>query len=335
MKTQTYTREDLIKNLPDCSLFSTDTKEINEDAWLLSRSLGIGGSDIGSICGVNPFATARQVYLSKTGQYTPEFSNGAIERMHFGTILEPIVTSEYMRRTGKKVVPLNAILKNNKHPWALANVDGIILNEEGIPEGILECKTAGEYSVADWEEGDVMQSYIYQLNWYLFVTGLKWGAIACIVGGNKFYSYEIYRNDSLIDTTLLPKADHFWNENVKKLIEPDVTASDNELLAELFSTSDKGAEVSLAEDLYDDLARTVFECKAKIKELKRIEDEATAKIKDVLREAEIGYCNSYLVTWKQQTQTRVDTSVLKTMYPNVYADVCHTINIRKFLVKEL
>jgi predicted phage-related endonuclease len=51
---------DLTKYLTTCKVFSTVSQQEDEAGWLAARSRGIGGSDIGPICGVSVFTTARR-----------------------------------------------------------------------------------------------------------------------------------------------------------------------------------------------------------------------------------------------------------------------------------
>ena len=329
---------DVLKYLTNCNILSTVSQEEDEKEWLANRTKGIGGSDVGAICGVNKYSSARLIYLKKTGQYQDgedEFSDAALERMHFGRMLEPVVANEYVRRTGNKVVVSPATLTHKDYPWAIANVDRLIVNDEGVPYGILECKTASEYMDEAWSEGDVPISYLYQLNWYLWVTGLEYGVIACLVGGNKFYYYEIWRNDELLRDEILPKVDRFWNYHVKNLIEPELTGTDadSESVANENSEVIKGSEIVLEDETMNELAATVKECKAKIKELEATEKEAANRLKDVLKNNEIGYTKDYIIKWSPRSQSRIDSTKLKEKYPEVYADCVKQINFRVFTVK--
>jgi len=278
------------------------------------------------------------VYLKKTGQYQDgedEFSDAALERMHFGRMLEPIVANEYVRRTGNKVVVSPATLTHKDYPWAIANVDRLIVDDKGIPYGILECKTASEYMDDAWSEGDVPISYLYQLNWYLWVTGLEYGVIACLVGGNKFYYYEVFRNNDLLRDEIFPKVDKFWNYHVKELVEPNLTGTDadTEYVASENAEVIKGSEITIDDDVLNELASVVKECKAQIKELKATEKEAANRLKDALKNNEIGYTKDYIIKWSPRSQSRIDSTKLKEKYPEVYADCVKQINFRVFTVK--
>ena len=192
--------KELLSYLPNVTVVSTVRQEDDEKEWLNVRTKGIGGSDIGAICGVSPFSSARQIYFNKTGQFQDALKPGAAaqERMRFGHLLEPIVADEFARRTGKKLLEIDATFCHKDFPWRRANVDRLIVDDDGKPYGILECKTTSEYNNDEWEEGEILLSYMYQLNWYLHILDLKYGAFACLVGGNKFYYYEVFRNDELI-----------------------------------------------------------------------------------------------------------------------------------------
>ena len=331
----------ILKSLTNCRVFSTAQQEVDEAAWLAARSRGIGGSDVGAVCGMNPWTSARAIYLKKTGQYIDgfgEFDDASKERMHFGHMLESIVADEFARRTGKKVAVSPATLQHKDYPWALANVDRFIVDDEGNPYGILECKTASEYSNEAWKEGDVPIYYLYQLQWYLWVTGLQYGAIACLVGGNKFYYYEVHYNALLIEEEIFPKVEKFWNYHVKELVPPALEGSDTdkELLDIVNPPSEveKNTEVFLTEDdTYDDLAATIVDCKRQIKELEKIQLEATNRIKEKMGINELAYTAGHHIKWSPRKTTRLDTTAIKTERPDIYAKYAKTTESRTFTVK--
>jgi len=326
-----------------CRIMSTVKQEDDEAEWLRTRTRGIGGSDIGPICNVSPFTSPRQLYLTKTGQYPDGLAKdeGRQERMHFGHKLEPIVASEYIERHNKDkpeeehlyAFDINVTLAHKDYPWALANVDRLLVNVHGDVVGVLECKTTSEYMNDEWNEGEVLLTYLYQLQWYLFVTGIPFGAIACIVGGNKFYSYEIFRDDNLINTVLLPAAKHFWFENVAKLIEPEMQAVDTEFANEIYSMVIKGSEKTFTDESADAIVAEFVRYREAEKEAKELKEAAQNKIKDLLKETEIGYTANYVVKWSGQSQRRVNTDLLKSTFPEVYEAVLKTITFRRMMVK--
>ena len=326
-----------IRQLTNCTIYSTANQSNDEAAWLKARTGGIGGSDVGAICGVSPFTSARQIYLNKTGQYPDSMqpNEAAKERMHFGHILEPVVADEYAKRTGAKLITLEATMQHKEHPWALANIDRLIVDDAGNPIGILECKTTGEYNNDEWEGGEILMSYIYQLNWYLWILGLERGAFACLVGGNKFNYYDVFRNDELLNDVIIPAAKSFWFDNVLALKEPEMQSTDTEFANGIYSAVVKNSEIVLDDDVANDLARTIFECKANIKELTATMEEAQNRIKDRIKDNEIGYTKDYTIKWSPRAQMRVDTDKFKTTFPEIYAQVLKKIEFRAMYVKGL
>lgn len=329
--------KELLSYLPNCTVLSTVSQQEDEEAWLKARTRGIGGSDVGAICGVSPFSSARQIYLKKTGQFdeSTQMSKAQQERMHFGHLLEPIVANEFSSRTGKKLIEVGATLAHKDYPWALANVDRLIVDDDGKPYGILECKTTSEYNNEEWENGEILLSYIYQLNWYMFILDISYGAFACLVGGNKFYYYEVFRNDELLKDTIFPAAEHFWNVNVKQLVEPELQVADEDFVNLTYSEVEKNSEITIEDDNINELAAVVVECKKRMKELETTMKEAQVRIKDCMQEHEIGYCRDYTIKWSPRTRTAVDNNLLKKNFPEVYEQCLRTTSYRALTVKGL
>lgn len=327
--------QDILKHLPNVRVVSTVSQQENEEEWLAVRNKGIGGSDVGAICGVSPFSSARQIYFNKTGQFEEALKPGAAaqERMHFGHLLEPIVADEFAQRTGKKLVEMGATVYHKDYPWRRANVDRLIVDDDGKPYGILECKTTSEYNNDEWESGDILLSYVYQLNWYMHILDLTYGAFACLVGGNKFYYYEVFRNDELLNETIIPTVTDFWFNNVQALKEPELQAQDTEFANTVFAEVVKNSEIALEDEESNSLANTVFECKVKIKELTQIMEEAQNRLKDRLKDKEIGYCRDYTIKWSPRSQKRVDTLMLKTDFPEIYEKCIKQTEFRVFTIK--
>lgn len=331
----------ILEYLPNCRVFSTVRQEDDEAAWLRARTNGIGGSDVGAICGVSPFTSARQIYFNKTGQFEDSIkhSDAAKERMHFGHLLEPVVADEFARRElhdtleGFSLVEIDATFQHKDNPWALANIDRLIVDNDGKPWGILECKTTSEYMNDEWESGEILMSYMYQINWYLWILGLERGYFACLVGGNKFYAYPVFRNDELLNDVIIPAAKKFWFDNVLALKEPEMQCTDTELANTLYSDVVKNSEIVFEDDTTNELARTVFDCKAKIKELTATMEEAQNRLKDKLKDNEIGYCRDYTVKWSPRRQTRVDTDRLKKEFPEVFEACKKQVSFRAMSVK--
>lgn len=56
------------------------TLNLSRDEWLKYRKQGIGGSDAGAICGLNPYTTAMHVYYNKTSETVSDTDSEAMRQ---------------------------------------------------------------------------------------------------------------------------------------------------------------------------------------------------------------------------------------------------------------
>ena len=68
------------------------TANMDRTAWLRKRKEGIGGSDAGAICGLNPYAGPIQIYWDKTSSDIEDRDN---EAMRQGRELEEYVKEKF------------------------------------------------------------------------------------------------------------------------------------------------------------------------------------------------------------------------------------------------
>lgn len=335
-------KKQLDQLLPYCHVLSTVRQEDDEAGWLAARTHGIGGSDVGAICGVNNWSSAKQIYFRKVGMYQEEThpSNAAQERMHFGHMLEPVVADEFILRMQEVAnyhcVEADCTFSNNDKEFLLANVDRFVCDENDNIVGILECKTANENMNSEWDQGMVPQSYYYQVQHYLHVTGLNHAWIACLVGGNKFYIYDIFYDTALYNGFILPKLEYFWTNNVLKLQEPDPMPADSDFYDALFAPSKVvGESVELTDGAFDAIADEIMMLKAQIKELEAQVKEKQAAIKQALGDNLRGYTSRYEFTWAPRSRSGVDTNKLRQQYPDVYEDCMHVTEYRQLGIKKV
>ena len=83
------------------TVVNLQSAENARQAWLESRRLGIGGSDVAAILGFSPYKSPYQLWLDKTGRSERKESQN--ESAHFVNLLEDVVAKEFSRRSGMKV----------------------------------------------------------------------------------------------------------------------------------------------------------------------------------------------------------------------------------------
>ena len=103
------------------------TNGMHHETWLQYRKKGIGGSDAGSICGLNPYATAISVFIDKTQRQVGEKEDN--EAMRQGRDLEEYVARRFFGRDWKEGPQGKFHLYQEENPFMLANVDRLVVGE--------------------------------------------------------------------------------------------------------------------------------------------------------------------------------------------------------------
>ena len=124
------------------------TAGMSREGWLQLRKQGIGGSDAGAVCGLNPYSSKMKVFVDKTSDSTEVIDNEAIR---IGNDLEQYVAQRFMEATGLKVRRSNFMYRSKEHPFMIADVDRLVIGEDAG----LECKTASAYSADKWDDGKI------------------------------------------------------------------------------------------------------------------------------------------------------------------------------------
>lgn len=310
------------------SMNAISTANMSRADWLMERTKGIGGSDSGIVLGLNKYKTPFELWLEKTGRVTPEEIDS--EAIYWGNQMEDVVAREFMKRTGKKVHNDNHMHFHPDYPFIFANVDRLLYGESAV----LECKTASAYLAKLWQDDEVPETYLTQVQHYLGVTGLDHAYIAALIGGNKFVYKEIQRDDELIKMIFDAEV-KFWNDYVVADVPPplDGTSAAEKYLKEKYERAEEEKEVILNNGSKDLLAE-YMQLKATLEPLTGRKKEIENLIKAQLKDAEKGIAGDYIAKWFNITSRRIDSKELKKGYPDVYQQVLKESTYRRFDVKE-
>lgn len=302
-----------------------DTKTMTKEEWLKNRQAGIGGSDASAIAGLNPWKSSIQLYMDKKEENPQEIKS---LRMELGNRLEGLVAELFTEETGLKVRNVNGILKNEKYPFALANIDRAIVGEKAF----LECKTTNSFALKEWKDG-VPPHYEIQCLHYMAITGATHCYIAALIGNSEFIWHKIERDQETIDY-LMQIEKEFWEENILKDIVPLPDGSDvySEYLKEKYKKSNgQEIELHLLKDGPQKLLRydeIVTDIKALETEKKLIEQEIQLHMEDF----EVAKIGDRKITWKTSSRNTIDSKKLKAEMPDIAAQYTKTSNSRTFRI---
>lgn len=295
-------KEELKEILPNKEVEPLDF--VSQEDWHKLRSKGIGGSDIGAILGVNKYRSLVDVYLDKIEGKKVEDNNA----MFWGRVLEPIIRAEFQKKHSEEyqtyLVPYSL-----KYGVLRANVDGLIYNNNTQKWGVLEIKTANQFTTKEWSDGVVPQSYYAQVMHYLTVTGLDYAIIVVLIGGSDYREFYIERNEDEVKA-IKEVAEDFWGTYIipQKIPAPDGSDAYTEYQKELLA---KYETFSNRVELDDDMNKLLDESEEKkqqIKELEKEVKETEQKIMNIIidNQADLAESEKYKVKLVTQNRTKVD-----------------------------
>ena len=304
-----------------------ETENLTKEEWLNYRKQGIGGSDVAGILGISKWSTSITVWMDKTGQTEKPVEQN--EAMSWGLILEPVIRDYFAKVTGKPVKEVKAMLQHPDHPFMLADVDGVTVDDEGNP-AILEIKTASEHVRSEWSES-IPVYYQTQVQHYLCVTGLEKAYVAVLVGGNSFRIYEVDA-DHEVQEMLVAVEQDFWNM-VQNGIRPDIDGSEasKNLLDSLYSGGDE--EVIDLPDGAVEWVNAYLEAVTDEDVAKTMKQTASNHLKEMLGDHNLAKCDGHSIAWKPVESERLDTKQLKESDPVIYKKYVKKSSCRRFSIR--
>lgn len=308
-----------------------NTNNITHNDWLEFRQKGIGGSDVGSILGLNQYKSQVELWLEKTNKKeSSDLSDN--EKVYWGNVQEETIGKEFSLRTGLNVRRNNHILQSKQYPFMLANIDFQGTDKDGN-RFVLECKTASEYLKSSWIGENIPFSYELQVLHYLIVTGYDYGYIAVLIGGNHFVYKKIER-DSEVEKTIIEAESNFWNNYIIANQMPPIDGSD--ACSNIIDTLYPEAKHDTSIDLFN-LKDQTFQKRAELLEQKKNIETQIKEIDNIIKnemgDNESAFCNDYKISWKNVSTNRFNSKKFKEDYPDLYEQYINQTNSRRFLIK--
>lgn len=308
------------------------------------RTTGLGGHDIGAICGVHPFITAFDVYNEKVNGIS-HFDPQYIQKR--GLFLEEFLIEQYLSENPHVNYRFDRIEKGGfyRHktiPFFYAHPDYVSIGpvdphgakmsgrEEKVKR-IIECKCPAIVGKEWGEEGTFeVPDYIKcQAAWYCMVIDCD--ELDIIVDSPFKLKVYTYHRDKELEEQLMEAGIDFWNNHVLAKIPPEPkTANDVRVL---YSRSNPDTTMEADEELSSMLYR-IKELQGHIKNFEGQIEGLKCSVQTKMKSNEtIQRHGEILATWKECIVTRLDTKALKEEQPDIYNDyMCANIS-RRFLVK--
>ena len=300
---------------------------ISREEWLAWRRTGIGGSDAAAVIGLNPFRSRIEVYADKMGMM-PEKED--TESMRLGRDLEDYVAQRFCEATGKKVRRNNFMWCHDEHRCMIADVDREIIGENAG----LECKTTQAWGGKVIMKGEIPLTYYVQCMHYMAVMGYDRMYLAVLIFGKGFYWFTIERDENEI-AALTAAETSFWRDFVEAGISPDPDGSQSAEQAVDAIWGNRAQEDELLMFDFSDDMRELCDLAAAEKEIKRQKDAIKQRLQAALGEHMVGSSDRYVITWRPQERSSIDSRRLYRERPDIYREYLTTSSTRIFKIKEI
>ena len=184
----------------------------DHETWLKERMNGIGGSESGTVLGINPWCSNVQLWRYKMGiEVPPDISDKPAVK--FGKVAEEHIRELFRLDYSNMELDYHAywVYRNDAYPWQFATLDGELTDETGR-RGILEIKTTTIQNKSQWDEWEngIPQRYYAQILHQLSATGWQFAILRAYIRyykGGEFRAavrdYKIERDDVLDDIAYL------------------------------------------------------------------------------------------------------------------------------------
>lgn len=292
------------------------------EAQRTRRMKSIGASDVPAIMGLDPWTSAYDVWLEKTGQVKGGKSNASMEA---GTYFENAILKW-------AAVQYGPIIRNQRRVYPdahLASNCDALVKADGVP---VEAKTAGLFGPLREQWGDegsdaVPDRVIIQCHAQMLCTDTGECHIAAFLGGRGFVRFELKR-DPEIAAMVVEAAKRFWELNVLENIAPENSVPSEDVLKRVRREPNKIVPVP------DSLALAYVEAQAAAKAANEAVDELKCRLLTAMGDAELAVSNVRDFTYYEVTSNRLDQQSLKDDEPELVARYTRPVTYRTLRVKK-
>ena len=217
------------------------------EQWLADRQNSVGGSEAATVMGINPFDTEFKLYMRKSG-LMPRVEE--TEAMRMGHVLEPVIAKLYQDETHRDTQDPGeyTIRRLDSFPDMHATLDRIILpiviatsanvtvrKPESVDkitkQGVLQLKSVGTHMGKHWDEQIPLYVQV-QVQHEMFVSGLQWGSVAALIGGQRFVWDDVTLNAEFV--LYLAERCAAFMRAVREGRPPEAGADDTDALRTLY-----------------------------------------------------------------------------------------------------
>ena len=312
-------RKELLNN-KEVAIYDVSKMTVDEWRGFRSSLAKIGGSEVGTICGLNQYKDPLILFYEKIGLKQDNFAGNIYTTL--GSFLEESIrqmwkygnTLDEITMNYNQVNPIREAndplwtIVNPDYPWFAANTDGFITKDPDYDYisqyGILEIKKISK-KASEQYLGGIPPQYIYQLQSYMMSINAGYGYIAALVGENHFISVGYLYDQEIVDE-IVTKCTQF-RESVEL---------GRDIMKKNISLDNKMKELVIIEDSFDVLQISAYDKLGEFYAEPQMEELRTQKIAsdDTIEELAKNYHDASTQESKYKAEkTKYGTLLKKTL----------------------
>lgn len=299
-----------------------------------ARCYGVGGSDIGILCGLSTYKTSYELFLSKRipGE-APYVDNSPISNAaRRGNALESYILDLYEEQSGQPLAMRDVPMKYHKdYNFIFANYDAI--NHEGQ---IVEAKSAQVFLKKMWGDpgtAQIPKTYLLQVAHYVEVEDCDYADIIVYFLDDTWAVYRYNRNLAF-GRSILDIGIRFWEENVLKKIPPAPMSTAD--VIKMFPAPNEVEQIAANDEIRQSLAY-FKSLKAKKDEYEGLAEAEKVKIVSYMKDHThlVDANGDSLATFNfRKGAKRFDTKAFGAEHPSLYKKYLNeSAATRTFLIK--
>ncbi len=215
------------------------TRPETEADWHALRQTDVTATDSAALFGVSPYSTPFELFHRKAGSLKVEIEE--TERLLWGKRLQSAIALGICEDNGWRIVGDHPFLyaRSGRFVGMGASPDYIVFCPlKGV--GLLEIKNVDSFIARnDWSDEEAPVHIEFQLQHQLECTGLSWGAIGGLIGGNKA-RVIIRERDREVGTEIGNRVTDLWRRVRDKDPPAPNYLADYDAIRQLYKNADVG-----------------------------------------------------------------------------------------------
>ena len=225
----------------------------NKQDWLENRLLDVTSTEVSALYGLSPYLSEFQLFHQKKDKHVVDIPDN--ERMYWGRNLESAIAHGAADSMDWQIQKWDDYLTNSETRMGSSFDYKIISSKDQNSPGILEIKNVdGVAYRKNWKDDgngniEAPEHIELQLQHQFEVSGIDWGCIVALVGGNQ-QKIIFRKRETAIGVDLTKKVKAFW-EKVKAGTAPDIDyLTDSQyIIKSLRNQADAGIVLAADEDM--------------------------------------------------------------------------------------